>query len=39
MFVIYFNNVFRAFIFCLSLTDCYFVDNQYVTNGLAKHGL
>ena len=39
MFVIYFNNVFRAFIFCPSLTDCYFVDNQHVMNGFAIHGL
>ena len=39
MFVIYLNNAFQALIFRPTLTDCYFIDNQHVTNGLAKHGL
>ena len=39
VFVIYLNNAFLAFIFCPLLTDCYFVDNQHVTDSLAKHGL
>ena len=39
MFVIYLNNAFRVFIFCPLLTDCSFIDNQYVTNGLSIHVL
>ena len=39
IFVIYLNNTFWTFIFCPLLTDCYFVDNQHVMNGFAKHGL
>ncbi len=38
VFVICFNNAFRAFIFCPLLIDCYFVDNQHVAYGFAKHG-
>ena len=36
MFVIYLNNAFRALIFHQLLTNCYFVDNQHVTNGIAN---